>query len=128
LPANSARIRPIVVSGRHPSYLPLGIDGAVRAELAQGVGPDSSTSLGCGFGRFEWCEFPWRLTYDECVFIVSGSMTVIWEGRRYRVDVGDGLFLPKGIEIEYHFEEPCHLFYVTYPVNWAATREEDLRD
>ena len=88
--------------------------------------PQDSSTIGCGLGRFEACAFPWRLTYDECLFVVSGEMEILSEGRAYHAGAGDSLFLPKGIDVEYRFREPCLLFYATYPVNWAATRQEDL--
>lgn len=120
-------MKPIVVSGGAVAFLPLGIEGAATAELAQAVGPESSTTIGCGFARFERCAFPWHLTYDECVYVVNGTMTVRCDETTYVAGPGDALFLPNGIEIEYRFDAPCLLFYSTYPVNWAATREEDLR-
>ncbi len=114
---------PIVIEGGSVRFEPLGIESALRAEIGEAVGADRSSTLGAGFARFEGCRFPWTLSYDETVYVIEGSMTVMSMGRELTAGPGDVVFLPEGSEVEYRFEDPCLLFYATYPVDWSAAQE-----
>lgn len=117
-------VHPLVVRNRELSFAPLGVDGAPGAELAEALGADRSSTLGAGFARFEECRFPWTLAYDELVYVIGGEVRVRSEGELLTATAGDVLFLPNGSTVEYEFPGACSLFFVTYPVNWAAAIEE----
>lgn len=114
---------PMLVRPTGLAYEPLGIADAVRAELAPAIGPGESATLGCGFALFEDCTFPWRLSYDECVYILEGRMELEMGDATLTAEAGDVVFLPEGSDVRYRFQGPCRLFYSTYPADWARTRE-----
>jgi len=116
-------IGPVVVRRSELAFAPLGVGGAGLAEVAQAVGSERSTTLGCGFARFERCRFPWELDYDEVVHVLEGSMRVaLVGGGELAAGPGDVVFLPRGSRVEYRFDGARTLFFATYPVDRADGR------
>lgn len=115
-------MEPVVVEGSTVRFEPLGIDTARIAEIGEAIGVDRSSTVGSGFARFEACQFPWVLSYDETVYVIDGAMTVVSQGRELVAAAGDVMFLPKGSEVEYRIEDRCLLFYATFPVDWGAAQ------
>lgn len=110
---------PVVVRVKDLGFAPLGIPDASLAEVAQAIGPEHSSTIGCGFARFAGCRLPWELTYDECIHVLEGTMRVAVRGEELLAGPGDVLFLPRGSKVEYRFEQACTVFFATYPVDWA---------
>lgn len=106
---------------------PLGIENAAVADIKPLVTTDLSRTLGAGLCRFERCRFPWKLTYDECVYVIEGRMEIEQEAGMITARAGDVVFVPSGSEVVYSFPETCLLFYSAYPVDWQERREETER-
>ena len=118
------RTAPMLADAATRPWEPLGIEGAELAEIKPLVTTEVSTTLGAGFCRFERCSFPWRLTYDECVYVIEGRMEVEQDGVTLVAGPGEVAFVPAGSEVVYSFPERCLLFYTAYPVNWQELLEE----
>lgn len=81
---------------------------------------EESPRLGIGvMEMFNGAEFPWTLNYDECEYIIDGTICLKSEAGNIVANAGDMTFIPKGTSI--HFSTPNYVrfIYVTYPADWA---------
>ncbi|MBP3588845.1 MAG: DUF861 domain-containing protein [Clostridia bacterium] len=84
------------------------------------VSLEESPSLGCGIMEMERTTFPWTLDYDEIDYVISGQLTVEFDGHRMTAGPGEMLLIPKGCSICFSVEDHARFLYVTYPANWQA--------
>ncbi len=110
--------RPLLVNAAALPWESLGIDAAALAEIKPLVTADVSTTLGAGLCRFERCSFPWRLSYDECVYVIEGRLEIEHDDELLVAGPGEVVYVPAGADVVYSFPGRCLLFYATYPVNW----------
>lgn len=101
----------------------LGIEDAAAAEIKPLVTSAVSQTIGAGLARFERCSFPWKLTYDECVYVIEGHMEVEFAGETIAARAGEVAFIPSGSDVRYSFPDRCLLFYAAYPVDWQELLE-----
>ena len=81
-----------------------------------------SPRLGCGIMEMEQTAFPWTLQYDEIDYVISGSLTVVWEDHRITAGPGEMILIPKGSSISFSVEDHARFLYVTYPANWQEQK------
>lgn len=81
-----------------------------------------SPRLGCGIMEMEQTAFPWTLQYDEIDYVISGSLTVLWEDHRITAGPGEMILIPKGSSISFSVEDHARFLYVTYPANWQEQK------
>lgn len=81
-----------------------------------------SPRLGCGIMEMEQTTFPWTLQYDEIDYVISGSLTVVWEDHRITAGPGEMILIPKGSSISFSVEDHARFLYVTYPANWQEQK------
>lgn len=76
-------------------------------------------NLGAGFMEFDHSQLPWKLSYDEVDYVVSGTFTLQSGGKTFTCQAGDVMYIPKGTSVVFGSPAQARVFYVTYPVNWA---------
>lgn len=81
-----------------------------------------SPRLGCGIMEMEQTTFPWTLQYDEIDYVISGSLTLVWEDHRITAGPGEMILIPKGSSISFSVEDHARFLYVTYPANWQEQK------
>lgn len=117
---------PVVADAAALAWESLGVDGAALAEIKPVVTKEISSTLGAGFCRFARCSFPWRLVYDECVYVIEGRLEVEHNGQKVIAGPGEVAFVPAGSEVVYSIPDTCLLFYAAYPVNWQELLDVEL--
>jgi ethanolamine utilization protein EutQ (cupin superfamily) len=89
-------------------------------ELARAITSAGSTQLGGGYMRFASdAEFPdWTLTYDEVLFVQTGELTVVSDGRSTVARAGEAILIPKGAKVTYRGRAGTVSFFVLWPFDW----------
>lgn len=77
-----------------------------------------SPRLGAGLMEMRRSTFPWHLDYDELDFVISGSLTVLFDGKSVTAGPGQVILIPKGSDIQFSAPEFAKFLYVTYPADW----------
>lgn len=80
---------------------------------------EESPRLGCGVMELEDTSFEWTLTYDEIDYILEGTLDILIDGRRVRVEKGQVVFIPKNTKIHFSTPDKTRFLYICYPANWA---------
>jgi ethanolamine utilization protein EutQ len=89
--------------------------------LADVVTGKDRSPMTAGFMRWSHEDaFPWRLDYDEIDYVIEGVLHVQIAGRTVEGRAGDVVYIPKGSQIIFGTPNRVHLFYVTYPADWAG--------
>jgi len=78
-----------------------------------------SPRIGCGVLELDHTSFPWTLGYDECDYVIDGTLDILIDGRCVRGQKGDILHIPAGSSIQFSTPDHCRAAYFTYPANWA---------
>ena len=89
-------------------------------DLLDVVTLEESPRLGIGVMEMRnGTDFPWTLNYDECEYIIDGTIVLKSEAGNVTAHAGDMTFIPKGTSI--HFSTPDHVrfIYISYPADWA---------
>jgi ethanolamine utilization protein EutQ (cupin superfamily) len=89
-------------------------------ELARAITNAGSTQLGGGYMRFTSdAEFAdWTLTYDEVLFVQTGELTVVSDGRSIVARAGEAILIPKGAKVTYRGRAGTVSFFVLWPFDW----------
>ncbi|WP_303753403.1 cupin domain-containing protein [Enterococcus sp. S86.2] len=74
--------------------------------------------LSAGFLEIDHSQFDWELTYEEIDYVISGTLEITIEGKKYTAHAGDVVFVPKGSKVMWGSPDKVKLFYATYPANW----------
>ena len=84
-------------------------------------------SMGAGFAAFEQCSVEHTVTgYDEILYVISGSMSLRQDNRRWRAGPGDLLWIPADETFLYEADEKGVTFYSTSPPEMSgSTRKTD---
>ena len=77
-----------------------------------------SPSMTTGFMTMDHSAFDWHLMYEEIDYVVEGTLDIIINGRTYRGQAGDVLYIPRDTKITFSTPDSCRFFFVTYPANW----------
>jgi len=77
-----------------------------------------SPNMTTGFMTMDHTAFDWHLMYDEIDYVVEGTLDIIVNGKTYRGQAGDVLFIPRDTKITFSTPDKCRFFFVTYPANW----------
>lgn len=86
------------------------------ASVARALSNEVSPSMGVGFARWEGAEVAWTVLYDEVIFVIEGCFELCANGKRYKVEPGQMMWIPEGTELTYG---GYALFgYVVHPGNW----------
>ncbi|MFD1486317.1 cupin domain-containing protein [Lacticaseibacillus baoqingensis] len=93
-------------------------DPKVNAHFQELVSKDES-HMSAGFLEIEKSAFDWHLTYEEIDYVISGTLEVTIDGKKYSGKAGDVLFVPKDSHVIWSSPDHAHIFYTTYPSNWA---------
>jgi ethanolamine utilization protein EutQ len=80
-------------------------------------------NLASGFMTFEQARLPWFLNYDEMDYVIEGEFVLEVEGKVFRAQAGDVVYIPKGSNVVFSSPTFCKVFYTTYPANWADFRK-----
>ena len=84
---------------------------------------EESPRLGCGIMELDHTTFPWTLKYDECDYIIEGTLDILIDGRRIRGQKGDIIHIPANSSIAFSTPDFVRAAYCTYPANWAEISE-----
>lgn len=79
----------------------------------------NESHMSAGFLEIDHSTFDWKLTYEEIDYVISGTLEVTIDGKRYTAGAGDVLFVPSGSDVTWGSPDNAHIFYTTYPSNWA---------
>jgi ethanolamine utilization protein EutQ len=87
--------------------------------IAREIDARISRQMGAGIEVLENVVIDWRVTYDEVLFIHSGTLTLEFGGERHACVPGDIVWLPEGTQLRYIAEGKAEYFYALHPVDWA---------
>lgn len=77
-----------------------------------------SPNMTTGFMTMDHSAFDWHLMYEEIDYVVEGTLDIIINGKTYRGQAGDVLYIPRDTKITFSTPDSCRFFFVTYPANW----------
>ena len=77
------------------------------------------SKVSAGFLTIDKSRFEWELTYEEIDYVIDGTLTVEIDGKTYTAEAGDVVFVPKNSTVVWGSPNVAHIFYATYPANWA---------
>lgn len=77
-----------------------------------------SPRLGCGIMEMERTTFPWTLQYDEIDYVISGQLTVEFDGHCVTAAPGELILIPSGSSIRFSAPDRARFLYVTDPADW----------
>lgn len=78
------------------------------------------SKMSAGFLDIKESRFAWKLTYEEIDYVISGTLSLTINGKEYVAHAGDVLFVPSGANVVWGSPDHAHIFYTTYPANWAS--------
>lgn len=82
------------------------------------VNSGNSDGMGGGFGVFgAGSDMKWTVTYDEFLFIHSGSFQLKVGDEIYDAGPGDTLWIPKDTPLSYITEEDVWFFFAVSPAS-----------
>ncbi len=86
-----------------------------------------STTFGAGIGTMRNCDMAWTVTYDEVIYVMSGTCSIKVGDKRYKLGAGDMIWLPKDTPLVYEAgPELCTFFYAVSPVTGSpSTSKKD---
>jgi ethanolamine utilization protein EutQ len=103
-------------------FAPAGAQRNVR--LADVVTAKDRSPMTAGFMRWSREDsFPWTLDYDEIDYVIEGVLHVQTKSGTVEARAGDVVYIPKGSAIVFGTPSRVHVFYVTYPADWAAQQK-----
>ena len=81
-----------------------------------------SRTFGAGIGTMRNCNLTWTVTYDEVLYVMSGTCSIKVGDARYRIGPGDMIWLPKDTPLVYEAgPELCTFFYAVAPVTGSPS-------
>ncbi|MBM3583218.1 MAG: DUF861 domain-containing protein [Alphaproteobacteria bacterium] len=81
-----------------------------------------SKTFGAGIGTLQNCDLAWTVTYDEVLYVMSGTCAIKVGDKRYRMEPGDLIWLPKDTSLVYEAgPELCTFFYAVAPVTGSPS-------
>lgn len=89
-------------------------------DLARSITHAGTTQLGGGYMRFsEDAEFPdWTLKYDEVLFVQSGELEIVSDGKSVKARAGEAILIPDGEKVTYSGKAGTVGFFVLWPFDW----------
>ena len=89
-------------------------------ELARSITHAGSTQLGGGYMKFtEDAAFSdWTLRYDEVLFVQSGELEIVSDGRSVKAHEGQAILIPDGAKVTYRGKAGTVGFFVLWPFDW----------
>jgi len=89
-------------------------------ELARSITNAGTTQLGGGYMKFtEDAEFAdWTLKYDEVLFVQSGELEIVSDGRSVKANEGQAILIPDGEKVTYRGKAGTVGFFVLWPFDW----------
>lgn len=93
------------------------IDGYApgTATIAELVGTEQAQTLRVGLIRMEDVTIPRGERGEEALYVVSGSVVVVEDGREQVASAGDTIFLAQGAAPTYRWTEDTVIFYALTP-------------
>ncbi len=85
-----------------------------------------SEKLGAGIGVFEDCSIPWRITYDEVIYVLDGLFTLRVGEQTFEAAPGDVLWVPRDTDIVYQAQERVTFFYAVLPATNAPSTAKPI--
>ena len=76
------------------------------------------SKISAGFLEIDHSQFDLELTYEEIDYVISGTLEITIEGKKYTAHPGDVVFVPKNSKVIWGSPDKVKLFYATYPANW----------
>ena len=99
------------------------VDGPpATLSLAPDIRKDDSKSFGASVGLFENCAMEWTVLYDEYMYILEGEVNLETREGTYKLEPGDGIWLPNGTWVIYHAEY-AKAVVIIHPINWAELQD-----
>ena len=97
-------------------------EGPGNASIARLVGPDTSTTMGAYFARFDRRSIPWTVHYDEMIVCLSGCFRLVTAMATHELGAGDAIWISQGTELRYEGEN-AEVFIAIAPVDWRQRSE-----
>jgi ethanolamine utilization protein EutQ len=115
---------------KHPNGLKVVRGKSVKMDVFETGNPDADvhfqelvskdeSQMSAGFLEIDHSSFEWNLTYEEIDYVIEGTLTVTIDGKTYTANAGDVLFVPKDTTVVWGSPDKAHVFYSTFPANWA---------
>ncbi|MCW4355207.1 cupin domain-containing protein [Hoyosella sp. YIM 151337] len=78
------------------------------------------TDLGGGILRFDdgGVGEPWKLPYDELLYVISGTLQLHFDGETLTLAPGEVAAIPRGAEVVYEGAPGTTAFYALTPADW----------
>ena len=89
-----------------------------RVEIAENVTSAISSGMAGAWVLFEECSLDYEMPYDDLLYVVQGQLVIRTPNGEVTGDVGEALWVPKGVHVTFEANELTIVFCATYPVNW----------
>jgi ethanolamine utilization protein EutQ (cupin superfamily) len=101
-------------------------NGPMEVELRSA--PNGLQQLAGGFITFEedGSTDPWRLPYEEVLFVVDGSLRLHVADTTVVVDAGEVVTIPRGATVVYEGAQGTRAFYALTPADWYKSHPHGL--
>lgn len=94
-------------------------------EYARLISTDVSSTMAVGFFRLSASPITWTLSYDEVLYVLSGTLRLEF-GPDFTETVvvapGETAWIPKGEAVRYTGE--CQTFYAIDPIDWQDRKAD----
>lgn len=107
-----------VVKGNSVEMVPFETGNPADKVFYQELISKNESSISAGFLEIDHSQFDWELSYEEIDYVISGTLEITIEGKKYTANPGDVVFVPKGSKVTWASPDKVKLFYATYPANW----------
>ena len=99
-------------------------------DLARSITHAGTTQLGGGYMKFtEDAEFAdWTLKYDEVLFVQSGELEIVSDGRSVKANEGQAILIPDGEKVTYRGKAGTVGFFVLWPFSPYMPVNGELND
>ena len=84
--------------------------------------------LGGGILRFDngGTGEPWKLPYEELLYVISGTLRLKFDGQVLTAVPGDVITIPRGSEVVYEGDPGTTAFYALAPSTWYREHPNGL--
>ncbi|MDT2599589.1 cupin domain-containing protein [Enterococcus hulanensis] len=107
-----------VIKGSSVEMVPFETGNPEAKVTYQELVSKEEAKISAGFLEIDHSQFDWELSYEEIDYVISGSLEITIEGKKYTANPGDVVFVPKGSKVTWASPDKVKLFYATYPANW----------
>jgi ethanolamine utilization protein EutQ len=101
-------------------------NGPMEVELRSA--PNGLKQLAAGIIRFDegGSTDPWRLPYEEALFVMDGRLRLHVDATTVVVDPGEVVTIPRGATVVYEGDPGTRAFYALTPADWYKTHPHGL--